>query len=72
MTALHTSGDSALCTLNDLRRGSTYRATTDAGVTVGEYLGIETAHGDRAILLRGRMGTKSILLAAITSLRVAA
>ncbi len=46
--------------LNDLRRGTTYRASTRSGVTVGEYLGIETPHGQRAILLRHKRGTASI------------
>jgi hypothetical protein len=55
--------------LNDLRRGLVYRATTEEGEIVGEYLGIEVPYGDRAIILRSLTGTSSIRvsdLAAIT------
>jgi hypothetical protein len=45
---------------NHLRRGLTYRATTVAGHAVGEYLGMEALHGDRAVLLRNADGYKSI------------
>jgi hypothetical protein len=37
----------------------------------GEYLGMETPHGDRSILLRHRTGTESIALTDITSLQPA-
>ena len=59
-------------TINHLRRGETYRATTAHGVAVGEYLGIESPYGDRAILLRHRAGTESIALSEVTSIRRAA
>ncbi len=59
-------------TFNDLRRGTTYRATTERGTTVGEYLGLESPHGDRAMLLRHRHGTDTILLADVTSICAAA
>lgn len=54
--------------LNQLRRGSTYRAVTSHSITTGEYLGIETAHGDRAVLLRHRSGTASIAIETLTSI----
>ena len=59
-------------TLNDLRRGTTYRATTRDRIAVGEYLGMEAPHGDRAILLRHPTGTESIELCDVTSIRPAA
>ncbi len=58
--------------LNDLRRGSTYLAATSRGWVLGEYLGMETPHGDHAILLRHAEQTESIPLASITSIGRAA
>jgi hypothetical protein len=58
--------------LNHLRRGVSYRAVTRNGAEAGEYLGMESRHGDRAILLRGPLGTVSIVLQAITSIRAVA
>lgn len=58
--------------LNHLRRGTTYRARTNAGVVAGEYLGIEAPHGDHAILLRHADRTESIPLGAITAIARAA
>jgi hypothetical protein len=55
--------------LNLLHRGVTYRIATRHGVTTGEYLGIETPHGQRAILLRNTCGTASIPLDDVQSLR---
>ena len=52
MTPRTTTTDTTLVVLNELRRGTTYRATTHGGTTVGEYLGLETPHGVRALLLR--------------------
>ena len=69
MKAPHTSRASAPWNLNNLRLGSTYRATTRHHTTAGEYLGMETPHGDRSILLRHRTGTDSIALSDITSLQ---
>jgi len=66
--AHHTSRASAPWNLNDLRLGTTYRATTSAGTTAGEYLGMETPYGDRSILLRNGAGTESIALAELTGL----
>jgi hypothetical protein len=66
MKAPHTSD--VTHTLNHLRKGSTYRATTPDGSAVGEYLGMESPHGDRAILLRHRRGTASIDLRNLRSL----
>jgi hypothetical protein len=63
---------SAIINLNHLRRGDTYRATTRTGPVTGEYLGIETPHGDRAILLRHPGGTESIALCQVTSIQHAA
>ncbi len=48
--------------LNHLRHGHTYRATTVRTATMGEYLGMETPHGDWAILLRSGGVTASIPL----------
>lgn len=58
--------------LNRLRRGSTYRAVTRQGSTTGEYLGMETAHGDRAVLLRHGRGTASIAVDTLTSIAAVA
>lgn len=57
---------------NDLRHGSTYRATTRRGTAVGEYLGMETPHGDWSILLRHAAGTESIALTDVISIQAAA
>jgi hypothetical protein len=67
-----TSYTDASIDLNHLRRGLTYRATTSTGVVLGEYLGIETPHGDWSILLRGRLGVQSIGLDTLTSVQRAA
>lgn len=48
--------------LNHLRHGRTYRATTARSAMMGEYLGMETPHGDWAILLRSGGVTASIPL----------
>ena len=69
MNALATVRGDAAWNLNHLRRGETYRATTRRGIAVGEYLGMETPHGDRAILLRNADGTESIELSDVTSIR---
>ena len=58
--------------LNGLRRGHTYFAETRYRTARGEYLGIETPHGDRAILLRHIRGTASIRVDDLTSIRPAA
>ncbi len=71
MKAPHTSRSSAPWNLNHLRLGTTYRATTRRRTMAGEYLGMETPHGDRSILLRHRTGTESIALTDITSLQPA-
>jgi hypothetical protein len=57
--------------LNHLRRGAVYLAHTDSVSTEGEYLGIETAHGDRAILLRHSAGTASLAVTALTAITLA-
>jgi hypothetical protein len=67
MKAPHTTR-TANCNLNHLRRGATYRATTRLRTAIGEYLGLEAPHGDRAILLRHGAGTDSIALKDVTSL----
>ncbi|MEN8115120.1 MAG: hypothetical protein ABFS21_12130 [Actinomycetota bacterium] len=69
MKARHTSRTHAPWNLNNLHRGSTYRATTHRKTTSGEYLGMETPHGDRSILLRHRTGTISIALSDIVSIQ---
>ncbi len=51
-----------------LRPGTMYAATTTAGRTVvGEYLGIEVAHGEWAFLIHTSSGVASIPLAQIAS-----
>ncbi len=72
MTAHITSRHEARTDLNHLRLGSTYLATTRRGNSIGVYLGMETPHGDRAILLRHAAGTDSIDIDDITSIRAAA
>lgn len=69
MTAPHTSRDNISPSINHLRRGTTYRAKTSHGIILGEYLGIESSHGVRAILLRHGTGTASIPLNDVTSIR---
>jgi hypothetical protein len=69
MSARTTPREFAASHVNQLRRGANYRATTRTGTTVGEYLGIETPHGDRAILLRDPSGTVSISLCDLTAIR---
>ncbi|MDH3731341.1 MAG: hypothetical protein OES13_09510 [Acidimicrobiia bacterium] len=58
--------------INHLQLGSTYRATTPAGAATGEYLGMETPHGDTSILLRHTNGTVSIVLDDVTSILLVA
>ena len=58
--------------LNHLTRGVIYSARTNAGITIGEYLGIEAPHGDWAILLRDGHGARSIQVDELTSIRQAA
>lgn len=72
MTPPHTASETATPCFNDLRRGATYRATTRLGTTVGEYLGLESPHGDRAMLLRHQAGTASIPLGSVTAIYRAA
>jgi hypothetical protein len=66
--AQRTSRSCAPWNINQLRRGATYRATTHIGSTAGQFLGLETPHGDRSILLRNRSGTASISLSDITAI----
>ncbi|MGA9596575.1 MAG: hypothetical protein WBV06_10480 [Acidimicrobiia bacterium] len=70
MTVEHTSRSRA--DLNNLRRGTTYIATTATGTTVGEYLGMEAPYGARAVLLRDPAGTESINQNEIVSIEPAA
>jgi len=58
--------------LNHLRRGWTYTATTTAGATVGEYLGMEALYGERVVLLRNAFGTESISRRDLISIELAA
>ena len=58
--------------LNHLRRGWTYTATTHAGATVGEYLGMEASYGEREILLRNELGTEALSRRDIVSIELAA
>ena len=57
--------------LNQLRTGNVYRARTSHGTIVGEYLGIETSHGDWSILLRHRAGTESLGLDGVLAVSAA-
>lgn len=66
--AQRTSRNCAPWNINQLQRGATYRATTRIGSSAGQFLGLETPHGDRSILLRSRTGTASISLSDITSI----
>jgi hypothetical protein len=45
-----------------------YTATTAGGSATGEYLGMESVYGDRAILLRHPAGTDSIDLRDLESI----
>lgn len=58
--------------LNHLRRGGTYRATTTAGITLGEYLGMEALWGEHSVMLRNHSGTTSISRRDILSIELAA
>ena len=58
--------------LNHLRRGGKYLATTTAGTTLGEYLGMEALYGERAVMLRNEQGTTSISRRDILSIELAA
>jgi hypothetical protein len=66
MMAPQTSQEYISPDLNLLRPGSGFCVTTQDGSVAGEYLGMETLHGDRAILLRHRAGTESILVFDVT------
>ena len=72
MTAPHTTRPNVTWDINHLKRGTTYLAATRTGFAVGEYVGIEAPHGDRAILLRHDDGTESIAFSDITVLLTAA
>ena len=69
MTTRITSRNEPHADVHHLRTGRHYRAITRDGSTTGEYIGMESPHGDRAILLRGPAGTASIELTAVTSIR---
>jgi hypothetical protein len=58
--------------LDHLTRGVTYLATTIGGSFQGEYLGMETPHGDWAMLLRGPRGIEAVALDSVTSISHAA
>ena len=59
-------------TVTQLRLGGIYRAVTRNRTEIGEYLGLETSWGDRAILLRTAGGTSSVLVDRIERLVSAA
>jgi hypothetical protein len=69
MTTRITSRRKAHANTDHLRRGAEYRATTRMGDTTGEYIGMESPYGDRAILLRNAGGTASIDLTDLTAIR---
>lgn len=68
MKAPDTTQTDASTNLNYLRRGTTYRVTTRHSAVIGEFMGMETPHGDRAVLLRHTTGTDSIALSDLTSI----
>lgn len=68
MTARTNASRDAHGTATRLERGTTYRAMTALGEATGEYLGLESPHGDLAILLRGTDCVHSIELDAVTSI----
>lgn len=72
MEAQTTSQSPTAHTINHLQRGSVYRATTTEGAAIGEYLGLESPHGDPAILLRHADGTLSIDIRNLQSIQPAA
>ena len=72
MEARTTSGAHAPHNLNHLRRGESYHARTAHGTATGEYLGMESMFGDRAILLRHPAGTASIQVSDIESILLVA
>jgi hypothetical protein len=54
--------------INTLEYGAPCTVTThDQRVVTGEFLGIEVAHGDRALLVTGPAGTRSIPFAWVLS-----
>jgi hypothetical protein len=57
--------------LNHLRRGVVYRVLTKGGTTLGEYLGMEAAYGEHALLLRTSRGVRSIPRNEIVSIEIA-
>ena len=54
--------------LNTLRRKAHYRAITDYGVVMGQYLGMEAPYGDKAILLRHASGTSSVPITSLLAI----
>jgi hypothetical protein len=72
MMAPTTSRASAPWQFNQLQKGAVYEATTRFRVVIGEYLGMASPYGERAILLRNAAGTESITLNYVTSIQPAA
>ena len=68
MAAPHTGRANAARIFNHLRYGQKYRAITRLGTATGEFLGVETPHGDWALLFRHSAGTESIPLADVHSI----
>ena len=62
----------ATTTINHLRTGTTYRVVAADRTSVGVYLGIESPHGDHAVLLRQGNTTLSIPLDDIEVVELAA
>ena len=69
MTTRTTSRHEAPANIHHLTRGARYRAITPTSDTTGEYIGMESPFGDRAILLRHASGTASIDLTDLTTIR---
>lgn len=73
MKASQTSRSGATISINHLRYGDTYEATTQTGfVSTGEYLGVEVAYDDWRILLRGQTDIHSIAIDQLESVLAAA
>ena len=72
MTARTIASQDAFDHVSRLQRGTTYRAEMGANTVTGEYLGMESPHGDLAILLRHADGTASIDVQDVTTIERAA
>ena len=72
MTARTIASRDASDHVSRLQRGTTYRAEIGLDTITGVYLGMESPHGDLAILLRHADGTASIDVQDVTTIERAA